>query len=157
MTKYESETQYVDRPVEAVYTRFSHLSELENLKKKLENPETQQEMAQKVGDDRTQSILKALESASFEDDRITLTTPMGAMSLVLVEKEAPKLLKFGLEGAPLEAHLWIQLLPASDTTTRFKITLGVELNFFMKQMVGSKLKDAVKMIAETLRTVAATA
>lgn len=157
MTKYESETQQVERPVEAVYARFSNLSELQSLKEKLESPESRQAMAAQVGEERVESLMNFLQSATFEAERISFHTPMGAMTLALVEKEAPKLLKFALEGAPLEAYLWLQLLPTDENNARFRVTIGLELNFFMKQMVGSKVKDAVGMIAQGLRAVAATA
>lgn len=75
---------------------------------------------------------------------------MGALSLRIVEREDPKLVKFATENSPVSGNLWIQLLPSGDMQTAMKVTLGVELNFFLKQMLKGKLKDGTERLADML-------
>ena len=55
-----------------------------------------------------------------------------------------------LEGSPVPGTLWLQLLPSSDGTTRMKLTVGVELNFFMRKMIEGKLKTGIDKLADML-------
>ena len=72
--------------------------------------------------------------------------PLGNITLRIIEREEPKCIKFNLEGAPIQANLWIQLLER-DTETLLKCTLGTELNFLLRQMVGNKIQDAANQLA----------
>lgn len=154
MTKYESETQYVTRPVEAVYARFSDLRNLETLRERLSDPMVQAQVAQQVGEDKVGQLSEQLNNLTFTADGIEMSTSMGAMSLTIIEREEPKLLKFALNGAPMEAYMWLQLLPVDESSSRFRVTIGAELNFFIKKMVGSKLEQAAKGLAQVLAVAA---
>ena len=43
---------------------------------------------------------------------------------------------------------WIQLHKVSDTDTRMRLVLHIELNMMMKMMIGGKLQGAIDQIAE---------
>lgn len=154
MTKYESETQYVARPVEAVYARFSDLRNLENLRERLSDPAVQAQIAQQVGEDKLAQLSEQMQNVTFTADGIEMSTAIGQMSLSIIEREAPKLLKFALQGAPMEAYVWLQLLPVDENSSRFRVTIGAELNFFIKKMVGSKLEQAAQGLAQILAVAA---
>ena len=77
---------------------------------------------------------------------------LGNITLRIIEREEPKCIKFNLEGAPIQANLWIQLLER-DTETLLKCTLGTELNFLLRQMVGNKIQDAANQLATTLAAI----
>ena len=65
------------------------------------------------------------------------------------ERVAPKHVKIvGDGGVPMDFAFWIQLHKVSDTDTRMRLVLHVELNMMMKMMIGGKLQDAVDQIAE---------
>lgn len=154
MTKYESETQYVARPVEAVYARFSDLRNLENLRERLSDPAVQAQIAQQVGEDKLAQLSEQMQNVTFTADGIEMSTAIGQMSLSIIEREEPKLLKFALQGAPMEAYVWLQLLPVDENSSRFRVTIGAELNFFIKKMVGSKLEQAAQGLAQILAVAA---
>lgn len=154
MTKYESDTQQVGRPVEAVYERFSNLRNLEALREKLQDPAVRCAIAQQVGEDKMEQVAEQFENVEFTEDSVTILSPIGRVTFQVVEREAPKLIKFELQGAPIAANLWIQLLPVDEASTKFRVTLGVELNMFMRAMVGNKLEKAPDGIAQMLAAAA---
>ena len=51
-------------------------------------------------------------------------------------------------GIPMDFAFWIQLHKVSDTDTRMRLVLHIELNMMMKMMIGGKLQKAVDQIAE---------
>jgi hypothetical protein len=46
--------------------------------------------------------------------------------------------------------MWIQMLPSDENTSRLKVTLGAELNFFIRKMIESKLEKAPEGLAQFL-------
>ena len=51
-------------------------------------------------------------------------------------------------GIPIDFAFWIQLHKVSDTDTRMRLVLHIELNMMMKMMIGGKLQGAIDQIAE---------
>ena len=51
-------------------------------------------------------------------------------------------------GIPMDFAFWIQLHKVSDTDTRMRLGLHIELNMMMKMMIGGKLQGAIDQIAE---------
>ena len=79
--------------------------------------------------------------------------PLGDITVRIVERNEPKLVKMDMVGAPVPVTLWIQLLPSSETACRMKVTLGAELNFFIRKMIQSKLEQGVEGIAQFLASI----
>lgn len=155
MTKYESSVKRIYAPVANVYAKLSDLNNLAAIRERMADPAFEQVIRQQMGDKLNESQLQQARDivSRMQFDRDTATVeagPVGSVSLRIVEREEPKLVKLQAENSPIPANLWIQLLPAGDGQTAMKVTLGVELNFFMKQMVKGKLKDAVERLADML-------
>ena len=155
MTKYESSVKKIYAPVESVYAKLSDLTNLSMIQERLADPSFEQIVRQqagdKVSDDQLAQLKRLVENMQFDRDSATVDAgPMGAISLRVVEREEPKLVKFQAENSPVPANLWIQLLPASDVQCAMKVTLGADLNFFMKQMLKGKLQDGVERLADML-------
>ena len=53
-------------------------------------------------------------------------------------------------GIPMDFAFWIQLHKVSDTDTRMRLVLHIELNMMMKMMIGGKLAQAVDQIADQI-------
>ncbi len=84
------------------------------------------------------------ESCSFKVQGFTL-------SLQTVEKVAPKLIKVAsADGSPMKFTFWLQLVSVTETDTRMRIVLDVELPMMIKMMVGKKLAGAVDQVAERI-------
>lgn len=60
-------------------------------------------------------------------------------------------IEFQDDGAPFQFRMTMHFDPASDPyKTEFYISLDAELNFMMKTLLGSKLKDALDKVVEGL-------
>lgn len=154
ISKFESEVKYLAQPAEVVYARFSDLRNLQGLKDMLSDPAAAEKMAEKVPADKIEEARKQLENVCFEEDSISMASPVGQLVLRIVERDEPKCLKFASEGAPLQLYLWIQLLPHGEQGAKMRVTVGAEVNFFMKGMVSKPLQQAADMLANVLSVTA---
>jgi len=155
MTKYESSVKHIVSPVESVYAKLSDLSHLEAIKQNADDPAFRERVMQQAGDkvkpEQLDMLVERLKQMEFTPDTVTINAaPIGQITLRVVERENPKLVKFALEGAPMQANLWLQMLPEGDAHCAMKATLGADLNFFLKQMLNSKLKDGIDRLADVL-------
>lgn len=104
-----------------------------------------------VSDGQLGRLREIVQKMQFDRDSVTMEAgPIGMVSLQVVERDAPKLVKFRTENSPVAANLWIQLLPDGDERCAMKVTLGADLNFFLKQMLKGKLQDGVERLADML-------
>ena len=88
MTKFESSIKYIQSSQEAVYGKLSDLNNLEQVKDRL--PEDK------------------VKNLSFDADSLTVeVSPVGKITLQIVEKEPCKCIKFGTVTSPLPFNLWI--------------------------------------------------
>lgn len=131
MTKFESSVKMVPASQEAVYEKLSDLNNLEKVKDRLPQ-------------DKVKNLSFDAESLSIEVD------PVGKVTLQIVEKEPCKCIKFGTTTSPLPFNLWIQLLPVTETECKMKLTIGLELNPFMKAMVQKPLQEGIEKMADML-------
>lgn len=131
MTKFESAVKLIPASQTAVYEKLSDLSNLESVKDRLPQDK--------------------VKNLSFDADSLSVEVPpVGKIALQIVEKEPCKCIKFGTTTSPLPFNLWIQLLPVSETECKMKLTVGMELNPFMKTMVQKPLQEGLEKMADTL-------
>lgn len=134
MTKFESSVKHVQASQEAVYAKLSDLSNLEHLKDRIP--------ADKVN------------NLSFDSDSLSFdVSPVGKITLQIVEREPCKCIKFGTTVSPLPFNLWIQIVPVTETECKMKLTIGMELNPFMKAMVQKPLQEGLEKMADALSMV----
>lgn len=134
MTKFESTVKHIPASQTAVYEKLSDLNNLQKVKEHL--PE-----------DKVKNLTFDADSLSVE------VPPVGQITLQIVEKEPCKCIKFGTTTSPLPFNLWIQLLPVSESECKMKLTIGMELNPFMKAMVQKPLQEGLEKMAEMLSLV----
>lgn len=131
MTKFESSVKTIYASQKAVYEKLSDLNNLEKFKDSLP--------ADKV------------KNLSFNSDSMTIdVAPVGQITLNIIEKEPYKCIKFATTTSPLPFNLWIQLVPVTETECKMKLTIGIELNPFMKGMVQKPLQEGLEKMADTL-------
>ena len=151
MTKYESEIKQVYAPQWAVYAKLADLSNMAAIKDRIDDPAVAQAMAAQLPADKIESIQNTVRNLDFTPDTVTITnTPIGAITLAIVERDEPKCVKFELQNAPIQGNLWIQMLPTSDTTSKMRCTIGVDMNFIMRKMIEKHLKEGVEKLADML-------
>ncbi len=155
MTKYESGVKYANAQPEQVFTRLSDLTHLEVIRQNISTPEVRERILAQAGGKVTPEQLdlmaERLQQMAITPDSISMEAgPLGTVTLHVVEREPDKMIKLEAEGLPMQANLWIQLLPNGDGRTAMKATIGAEMNFLMKQMLKDKLNDAADKMAEVL-------
>ncbi len=149
MTKYESKIKQINAPVESVYATLSNLENLRPMLENARNSEVVKEKIREAGQDPAQ--LEKLDEVTLTPDRISFPAPMvGEVALAVVEREENKCIKFQTEQSPVEANLWIQVLPVTDTTSKMRLTLKADLNPMIKMMIGSKLEKGLDQFADML-------
>ena len=89
----------------------------------------------------------------FDQDSVQIASPVGQLVLRIIEREEPKCIKFASEGSPIPLNLWIQLLPHGEMECKMRVTVGAEVNFFMKGMVSKPLQQAADGLANILSVV----
>ena len=154
MSKYESQVKQIPSPIEAVYAK---LSNLENLRPLVENAQNNEQLKQQIeaaGQDP--SYLNLLKNVVLTPDSMSLDTGMmGVVALNIIEREDPAInegkgtIKFETQQSPIEANMWIQLLPG-EVGTRMKLTLKADLNPMIKMMIGNKLESGIDRFADIL-------
>lgn len=133
MTKIESTIHEIAYSQQAVYNMLSDLSNI-----------------QKVQDKIPQEHVKDL---TFTSDSISISTPMGAVKMVIVNREEPKEIKFETQESPLPFNFWIQILPVDETSSKMKLTIKADLNPFIAGMVKKPLQEGIEKIADALQLI----
>ena len=157
MNKYESTVKTVYAPVERVYARLSDLTSLQALKERVDDPRFEEIINSQVPADKRPTP-EQFEKLRTNIRKMELTQDtmsghighLGDITVRIVERAEPKLVKMELEGAPIGVTMWIQMLPSDENTSRLKVTLGAELNFFIRKMIESKLEKAPEGLAQFL-------
>ena len=134
MSKFESSIKQIAYPQQSVYNMLSDLTNIERVK-------------DKVPEDK-------LKDLTFDKDTISISvSPVGQISMRIVERDEPKTIKFASENSPMSFNFWIQILPVSDTASKMKLTIDADIPFFAKGMVSGPLKEGIEKIAEALATI----
>ena len=147
MSRYESQVKTIYAAQPNVYARLSDLSQLQTMKDNL-SPE-QKEMIKKKFDEVSQGKLTVSDLA-FTTDTASCKLRGMDVSVRIIEREPMKTIKFTAENSPVGATLWIQLIGTGPYETKTKVTLDVDIPFFLKPMVGSKLDGVADQLAEAL-------
>lgn len=157
MNKYESTVKTVYAPVERVYARLSDLTSLQAIKERVDDPRFEEIINSQVPADKRptpeqfQKLRNNIRKMELTQDTMSgHIGPLGDITLRIVERAEPKLVKMDLEGTPIAVTLWIQMLPSDENSCRMKVTLGAELNFFIRKMIESKLEKAPEGLAQFL-------
>ena len=133
MTTIESSIRQIDYPQQAVYNMLSDLSNIEKVR-------------DKIPEDKARDL-------TFDSDSISVSTPMGAVRLVIVDREEPKTVKFETRESPLPFNFWIQILPVSEAVSKIKLTIKADLNPFIGGMVKKPLQEGIEKIADALQMI----
>lgn len=153
LQKYESEIKYLNFEQTLVYEKLSDLRNLDNLRQKIADPAAadllKSNLPPEIKPEQIDKFREYAEKMELGADYIKIASPMGEVTLRLVEQETPKCLKFAGEGAPLPLTMWIQLLPTAEGC-KMKLTIGAEVNMFMKAMVNKPLQKAANGLADML-------
>lgn len=147
MAKYESQIKQVPFSQSAVYAKLSDLTNLAVIKERFDDPNVQA----KIPADKIEEVRNAVNQMEFTTDTVSAPAgPIGNIAVQIVDREPEKCVKFTSTNSPVSFKLWVQVLPTGDTSSKLKVTIDADLNFFMKQMVGSHLEKGVDKFADML-------
>lgn len=134
MTTYESKQKQIRQEQGLIYDRISDLRN-----------------AKPYVDAIPADMKKDMEDIEFTEDSVSFKANMvGRVTLKIIDRETPKMLKFQVEGIPLAANLWIQLVGVSENDTRMKVTVKADIPLMLRPMIGNKIGDGVEKFAEML-------
>lgn len=134
MTTYESKQKQIRREQGVVYDRISDLRN-----------------AKPYVDAISAEMRQGMEDVEFTEDSVSFKANMvGRVTLKIIDRESPKMLKFQAEGIPLAANLWIQLVGVSENDTRMKVTVKADVPLMLRPMIGNRIGEGVERFADML-------
>lgn len=136
MAQYESKVKTIPFSQQQVYQKISNLENLRPTLERLKEAKAQ--------------LSEDIQDMAVTNDTITVTVKGMQLGLRIIEREEPKMIKFEADQAMVSLNLWIQVLPTSETESKMKVTIRVEIPLFLRPMVGNKLESAADMIADVL-------
>lgn len=141
--KLESAVKAVPHSQRAVYDTLSDLTHLKSLKDRIP--------AGSTGNAEMDEVKDKLQDLSFDKDSMSINiSPVGNVSMRIVDREEPKMIKFESEKSPLKFKFWIQMLPIEATTSKLRLTIDADVPFFAKGMVEKPLQEALEKIADMM-------
>ena len=132
-TELTSEIKTIPYDQEIVYQVLSNLENLERIK-------------DKISYDKIKDFTFDKDSCSFS------AQPIGNVKISILERDAPKTIKFAADESPIEVNMWIQLV-AVEQETKMKLTIKADLNPFLKPMLSKPLQDGIDKIADVLAVI----
>lgn len=101
-------------------------------------------------DNLTPALADRVEEWQADEDTCSFKAKGFTVRLRMEERIEPRHVKIVGDdgGIPMDFAFWIQLHKVSDTDTRMRLVLHIELNMMMKMMIGGKLQGGLDQIAE---------
>lgn len=131
MSKFESNVKDIPFSQKQVYSKLSDLNNLESIRNRVP--------ADKIQDVR------------FDEDTLSFNvSPVGELTLKIIEREPYKCIKFQTIQSPMPFNLWIQIVPVAEEQCKLRLTVGIDINPFMKSMIQKPLQDGLEKMADMM-------
>lgn len=91
-----------------------------------------------------------LKSVKFEEDGISVESPMGTLKLSVSDSQEPTMVKYTAQSSPVPFGVTINLESVDENTTQAVTELNIELPFMLKAMVGGKLSEGAQKMGELI-------
>ena len=137
MDSYKSDKSIIDFGIDVIYDKLS-------------DPRVFKAHIDQNIDRLPEEAREHLEKVKFEDDGISVESPMGALKLSVTESVEPTMVKYTAQSSPVPFAMTINLEPIDEGHTESVAELSIELPFMLKAMVGSKLKDGADKLGEMI-------
>lgn len=146
MSRYTSDVKIINAAQASVWARISDFSIYQQMKENLpaEQKEAIKAKINELGEGKVQ-----LSDFRFCQDTVSFKASGMDVNINIVEREEPmKCVKYKADKSPVDFTLWIQLLPKEAYQTKCKVTVDVDIPFFLKPLVGKKLDGVADQIAD---------
>ncbi len=141
---FESNIKQIPHKQESVFNTLSDLNNIQSILDRYEQVKDQ------IPEDKRKEMEK-IKDLQFDSDSISINAPMvGNLKMRIIDREAPKTIKFETVNSPIPFNFWIQLLPTGEFSCKMKLTIKAELNMFIKGMVKKPLQEGIEKIADAL-------
>lgn len=149
--QFESSIKIINYSQECVFGKLSDLNNLSVIQERMEDPAFREAIKTQVPEDKMEQIAERVREMKFDTDSVSCNvSPLGEVSLRIIDRDLPKCIKFETANSPIPLNLWIQLLPVSESQCKMKLTVRADLNPFIKAMVSKPLKEGVEKLADML-------
>lgn len=132
MDKYESKITSAAYPAAQIYRVLSDLKNLEKVRDLIPQDKVQE---MEIDSDYVRMKVDGL------GQKITI---------VIVDRIENDTVKFGVEGIPMDANLWIQMKEVSPTDTRLKLTIKADIPMMFRFMINKRLQQGLDQAADML-------
>lgn len=137
METYKSEKNVIDFNIEVIYSKLS-------------DPRVFKAHIDRNIDRLPQEAREHLDKVKFEDDGISVESPMGALKLSVSESVEPTMVKYVAQSSPVPFGVTVNLEPIDDTHTQAVTELNIDIPFMLKAMVGGKLSEGALKMGEMI-------
>ena len=148
MAKYQSEVKIINASQYQVWNRISDLSQFQTMKDNMSDEQKamiKAKLAEQGGGKFT------LSDFSFTRDTALFKVNGMQIGIGIIDREEPmKCVKYAADQSPVEITLWIQLLPNAPYETRCRVTIDIDIPFYLKPMIGKKLDGVADQLADML-------
>ncbi|MGD9558624.1 MAG: hypothetical protein AB7V25_16480 [Mangrovibacterium sp.] len=139
--KYVSDIKLIEQNQKVVYDYLSNFDNLSHY--------VNEGLLSKINEKVPQMAITDFESD--QDSCRFQVSGMGKAEIRIIDREPESTIKISSSGGlPIGVTLWIQLLEASPSQTRMRLTLHAEMNVMIKMMVNRKLEDGIDQLADAL-------
>ena len=137
MENYKSDSVIIDHNIEVIYSKLS-------------DPSVFKAHIDQNIDRLPDEAREHLDKVNFEEDGISIESPMGAMKLSVSDSVAPTMVKYVAQSSPVPFGLTVNLEAIDEEHTKGVAEINIELPFMLKAMVGSKLEEGAKKLGEMI-------
>ena len=127
--KYESAVTKAAASAAQIYSVFSNLRNLERVK-------------DMIPQDKVQEMEIEAESVRMKVDGLGQK-----ITILIVDKTENEVIKYGVEGIPMEMNFWIQMKEVAPMDTRIKLTLKADIPMMFKMMLDKKIQQGIDQAA----------
>ncbi len=142
----------MSRPVAEAFARLSDLSALASLREKLSTPEIAGKLEQVPAEYRD-TVRSTLQAIQCDADSVSVQSPLGAIAMRIVERQAPNKVRLEAEKSPIPATLTLNLQPAGEAATNLQVVIEADIPFLMRGMLSGPLAKAADGLANVLAMV----
>ena len=127
--KYESAVTKVAASAAQIYALFSHLRNLERVR-------------DMIPQDKVQEL-------EIDDDYVRMKVDgLGQkITVLVVDKTENEVIKYGIEGIPMQMNFWIQMKEVAPMDTRIRLTLKADIPMMFKLMLDKKIQQGIDQAA----------
>ncbi|MBR5087687.1 MAG: hypothetical protein IKX31_11865 [Muribaculaceae bacterium] len=137
MENYKSDSVIIDHNIEVIYSKLS-------------DPSVFKAHIDQNIDRLPDEAREHLDKVKFEEDGISIDSPMGAMKLSVSDSVAPTMVKYVAQSSPVPFGLTVNLEAIDEEHTQSIAEINIELPMMLRAMVGSKLEEGAKKLGEMI-------